>query len=329
MKILEPNINSVFNIKNSYEFNEIALKIFRYQADNNLVYKEYISHLNLNPAKIKKVKDIPFLPISFFKTHKVTCKFTEEKVFKSSGTTLTTRSNHFVHSLKIYESSFVKAFEYFFGNLQEYTFLALLPSYQEQGDSSLIYMMDYFISKTKNNGSAYFLNADEALNSKIKELEKAEKKYILFGVSYALLDFMEVFPQKISFGKIMETGGMKGRRKELTKDELHQELKIGYGVSAIFSEYGMTELLSQAYFTENKKFNPPPWMKIFIRNTSDPFQFMPTGKRGLINVIDLANIHSCSFIATEDIGQSFENESFSVLGRFDSADVRGCNLMVE
>ena len=190
-------------------------------------------------------------------------------------------------------------------------------------------MMDYFINKTKQNGSAYFLSNDLELDQKIKELEKKQTKYILFGVSYALLDFKDKFSQQMNFGKIMETGGMKGRRKELTKEELHGELKNGYGVSSIFSEYGMTELLSQAYFIENNKFNPPPWMKIFIRNTTDPFQQMPIDKRGLINVIDLANIYSCCFIATDDIGQSFQNASFSVLGRFDAADIRGCNLMVK
>lgn len=328
MKIVEPNIESIFNIKSKQEFEESALSIFRYQASQNSVYNEFLDLLKIRPHTINSIKDIPFLPISFFKTHKVISERSHSKVFKSSGTTSQERSKHFVYSTEVYKKSFVEGFNQFYGDYNQYTFLALLPSYLEQGDSSLVHMANYFVEETRHRGSDFYLDNFEELNEKIEELERQGVNYVLLGVSYALLDFMEAFPQKIKRGRVMETGGMKGRRKELTKEELYQELRKGYSVEKIHSEYGMTELLSQAYSKEGGRYVCPPWMKVLIRHTSDPLDYTPIGSRGLISIIDLANIHSCSFIATDDIGVINEKSSFSVLGRFDQSELRGCNLMV-
>lgn len=328
MKIVEPNIESIFNIRSEQEFEELALTIFRYQASRNSVYKEFLDLLRVTPHSVNSTKDIPFLPISFFKTHKVISEHSHSKIFKSSGTTSQERSNHFVYSTQVYKKSFIEGFNQFYEDYNQYTFLALLPSYLEQGDSSLIYMTNYFVEETRHRGSDFYLDNFEELNKKIRKLEKDNVAYVLLGVSYALLDFMEEFPQKMKIGKVMETGGMKGRRKELTKEELYQELKQGYGVETIHSEYGMTELLSQAYSKAGGAYVCPPWMRVLIRNTTDPFHYTQTGSRGLISIIDLANIHSCSFIATDDIGVINEESSFSVLGRFDQSELRGCNLMV-
>lgn len=329
MKNLEPNIKSIFNINSEKEFKNLALDIFRFQANNNAIYKKFISLLNLNIDNVKKIEEIPYLPISFFKTEKVLVEEAHQKVFKSSGTTGQIRSQHFVKSLQVYKDSFVNGFNHFYDNYKDYTFLALLPSYIEQGDSSLTYMIDYFINNTKEKLSSFYLNNHEDLSEKIDELEKKNEKYILFGVSYALLDFKDNFPKKIKSGLIMETGGMKGRRTELTKKDLHSELKLGFGVEEIHSEYGMTEMLSQAYSNKKGLYKCPPWMKILIRNTTDPFQISSDPTKGLINIIDLANLYSCSFIATDDIGRIESDYNFSVLGRFDTSEIRGCNLMVD
>lgn len=328
MKILESNINSIFKINSEEEFNKKAIEIFRYQAEYNKVYQEFISLLNVDIHNVQKLEEIPFLPISFFKSREVVTNTTHQKIFKSSGTTGQIRSQHFVHSLKVYEDSFVKGINHFYNDYKEYTILALLPSYLEQGDSSLVYMVNHLIKETQSNGSSFYLNNHEELSQKIEELENKNQKYIVLGVSYALLDFKDNFPKKIKSGIIMETGGMKGRRKEMTKSELHKELKEGYGTQKIHSEYGMTELLSQAYSLGNEIYNCPPWMKVLIRNETDPFQISTQPIRGLINIIDLANVHSCSFIATDDIGRIEKNNGFSVLGRFDASEIRGCNLMV-
>lgn len=328
MKNLEPNIQSIINIQSKTEFDALALEVFRFQVQQNKVYKEFVNLLKINPDSITQVEEIPFLPISFFKSHQVTSTSSCEKVFKSSGTGNQTRSNHFVSSLSVYQESFTKGFASFYGSYKDYTFLALLPSYLEQGDSSLVYMADFFIEETKQNGSQFYLNNHSELNTKIKELETNRKPYLLIGVSYALLDFVEEFPQSNTTGIIMETGGMKGRRKELTKEELHQTLSKGFGCKNIHSEYGMTELLSQAYSQENGDYSCPPWMKVVTRSTTDPLELTPTGTRGLINVIDLANIYSCSFIATDDVGLVQDDQTFKILGRFDTAEIRGCNLMV-
>lgn len=329
MKILEPNINSIFKINSEEEFNKKALNIFRFQAKNNRVYKEFISLLNLNVNNIRKVEEIPYLPISFFKTKEVIIHNSHQKVFKSSGTTGQIRSQHFVYSLQVYIDSFVNGINHFYSNFQDYTILALLPSYLEQGDSSLVYMVDYLINETREKRSSFYLNNYAELSNKIDELEEKSEKFILFGVSYALLDFKDKYAKNLKSGIVMETGGMKGRRKEVTKKELHQELKNGFGTEEIHSEYGMTELLSQAYSLKKGIYNCPPWMKVLIRNSTDPFQISFKPSKGLINIIDLANVYSCSFIATDDIGEIKNENEFSVLGRFDTSEIRGCNLMVD
>ena len=323
------SINDIFSIQTDEEFQDIALRIFRFQAENSHVYREYLFHLGINVSAINNITQIPFLPIEFFKTHQILCADKPiEKAFFSSGTTGQQRSNHFVSDISIYEKSFMEGFKLFYGNPEDYCIVALLPSYMENESSSLVYMADYLINKSKNEYSGFYLNALDELPLKLKKLESLGQTTILLGVSYALLDLVEQFPVKLSHAIIMETGGMKGRRKELTKKELHQVLCSGFGVGSIHSEYGMTELLSQAYAKADGKFFTPPWMKILIRDTYDPFTFLEPGKSGGINIIDLANIYSCSFIETKDLGKINPDGSFEVLGRFDYSDIRGCNLLV-
>lgn len=314
----------IFNINNQLDFNELALKIFYYQAENVEVYKKYLYYLGIEPKSIDHVEAIPFLPIRFFKSHKVIHKNVDyEKVFLSSGTTKAIRSRHFVSSLKIYENSFLKSFETSYGNIENYTFLALLPSYLDQGESSLIYMTNELI-KRANKQSKYISKIDSNTLYLLNKL--ASKKVILLGVSYALLDLAEKHQLDLSNWIIMETGGMKGRRKEITRDELHQILKKAFNVSSIHSEYGMTELLSQAYSKKDGYFNCPSWMRTEIREINDPFKKCRENKTGGINIIDLANIYSCSFLATDDLGKK-NKKGFKVLGRFDHSDTRGCNQL--
>jgi len=321
--------NSFFNIYNTNDFDRIALEIFQFQAKNCDVYKEFLNYLQINITEVKNIHQIPFLPIQFFKSHKIiTPKENTQRVFLSSGTTGNTQSKHYVTDLTIYEESFTKGFESFYGVLENYTVLALLPSYLERDGSSLIYMINNFIKKSKNNKSGFYLNNLDELSKTLIELDCSGEKVLLIGVSFALLDLVEKFNFKLKNTIIMETGGMKGRRKELIREELHQVLKDGFGVNNIHSEYGMTELLSQAYSKGNGIFECPSWMKILIRDTEDALTILPEGKSGAINVIDLANINSCSFIATQDLGKIYKNGTFEVLGRFDDSDIRGCNLMV-
>jgi len=321
--------DDIFSIQTEEEFQDIALRIFRFQAENNAVYKEYLFHLGIKTAEISKIHQIPFLPIEFFKTHQIICNERNvEKTFSSSGTTGQLRSNHYVSDISVYEKSFLEGFKLFYGTPEDYCIIALLPSYLENESSSLVYMADYLIKKSKNKFSGFYLNSLDELPLKLKTLESLNQKTILLGVSYALLDLAERFPAKLSHTVIMETGGMKGRRKELTKKELHQALCLGLGVNTVHSEYGMTELLSQAYSKADGKFFTPPWMKVLIRDTYDPFTFLESGKSGGINIIDLANIYSCSFIETKDLGKINPDGSFEVLGRFDYSDIRGCNLLV-
>ncbi len=330
----EPNIEelkkSVFLLGSSDAFNETALRIFQYQYQNNEIYRSFTDLLGLKPAKIHRVQEIPFLPISFFKEHRIVSGLDKkiEIAFSSSGTTGMIPSHHYVTDLVLYERSFNTGFEYFYGAAEEYCFLALLPSYLERTGSSLIYMMDHLIRKTEKNGSGFFLNNFEELYRKLLLNEKKKRKTILFGVSFALLDFIEQY--RISFPEltVMETGGMKGRRKELVREELHGILCNAFHINSIHSEYGMTELLSQAWSKGDGIFHCPPWMKVLIRDVNDPLSLIGDGKTGGINVIDLANINSCSFIATQDLGTSYADGSFEVQGRFDDSDVRGCNLMV-
>ncbi len=319
------------HIKNDKDFAEYALYLFKYQYDNIEVYRKYVDLLSIKPQNVKSIKDIPFLPISFFKYHKILAYNQKEKViFKSSGTTLSTRSKHFVANINLYEKSFITGFNHFFGDFKNYCFLALLPSYLEQGNSSLVYMINYFIKHSNCKESNFYLYDFEKLKLNIQQLIKKGKKVILFGVSYALLDFAEYakFDKMPDNFMVFETGGMKGRRKELPKSELHKLLKKGLGVDQIFSEYGMTELLSQAYSFGNNLYQTVPWMKILIRDRYDPFEYLSYKRTGGINIIDLANKYSCAFIETEDLGKLYPNNKFEILGRFDTADIRGCNLMI-
>jgi hypothetical protein len=321
--------NNIFNISNRVDFEKVSIEIFQFQATYNLVYKSFLNYLKVDVKSITKLSQIPFLPIQFFKSHQViSSKNNAEKVFLSSGTTGMQQSKHYVTEIELYEQSFKKGFEHFYGNIANYTILALLPSYLEREGSSLIYMVNALIKDSNKIESGFYLHNLKKLATKLKILDKANEKVLLIGVSYALLDLIEFKKFKLKNTVIMETGGMKGRRKEMIREELHQILCDGFGVENIHSEYGMTELLSQAYSKENGIFECPPWMKILIRDTEDALTLLPTGKSGGINVIDLANINSCSFIATQDLGKIHPNNTFEVLGRFDNSDIRGCNLMV-
>lgn len=325
----ELQVNDIFSIQTATDFESVALQIFKFQAKSNPVYKEYLSILKKDISKIKSTKDIPFLPIDFFKTHQIiTGTHDPEKTFLSSGTTGVVRSKHFITELSVYEKSFIKSFELFYGNITDYCILALLPTYLENESSSLVYMADHLIRLSKHPQSGFYLHNIDELVKKLQELEKEKTKIILIGVSYALIDLAGKFTIELKNTIVMETGGMKGKRKELTRLELHKLLALGLGVKQIHSEYGMTELLSQAYSKGDGKFFCPPWMKILIRDSYDPFCFLETGKSGGINVIDLANINSCSFIETKDLGRIYSDGSFEVSGRFDNSDIRGCNLLV-
>ncbi len=318
----------IFTINTPEDFENIALKIFKFQYENINVYRRFCDFLKINPKAVKKIEKIPFLPIRFFKSHTVIAQgISPEIIFSSSGTTGTEHSKHTVAKLNLYETSFFKTFENRYGKSSELTILALLPSYLEREGSSLIYMVDFLIKKTENPNSGFYLNTTSELIQKLEVLEKKNSKTLLIGVSYALLDLIEINKFQLKNTIVMETGGMKGRRKEMVREELHEILKKGFGVSEIHSEYGMTELLSQAYSKGDGIFTCPPWMKILTREPEDSLAFNKE-KTGGINVIDLANLYSCSFIATDDLGKLKKDGTFEILGRFDSSDVRGCNLMV-
>ncbi len=323
------NIKDIFSNHSREDFIQLTLNVFKYQAANCSVYKRYIETLPISPEEIDSVEKIPFLPIEFFKNHKViTREKPEEKIFSSSGTTGSVPSLHYVSELFIYEESFRRAFELFYGNPHDFAILALLPSYLERSGSSLIYMVDDLIKKSRYSQSDYFLYNHQDLFHQLNSLYKKNIPTILFGVTYALLDFMENYPIHFPNLIVMETGGMKGQRREIIREELHENLCEGFGVTEIHSEYGMTELLSQAYSKGKGRFYCPPWMKIMIRELNDPFSFLGNDQTGGINVIDLANINSCSFIATQDLGKISSDHHFEVLGRFDQSDIRGCNLLV-
>ena len=321
--------SDIFNISSQKQFEKIALKVFRFQYENNAVYRQFCEFLKVEKGSVKSVQQIPFLPIQFFKSHEV---LSDEKpvqeLFTSSGTTGMITSRHLVTDISLYEESYRKAFSEFYGNIEDYAVLALLPSYLERQGSSLIYMVEDLIKLSNNPNSGFYLHNHDDLIEKLIELEKQGQNVILIGVTYALLDLIEKRNFNFNNTIIMETGGMKGKRKEMIREELHQQLCEGFGVSAIHSEYGMTELLSQAYSLGDGLFECPSWMNILIRDTEDALTYVDSGKTGGINVIDLANINSCSFIATQDLGKKYPNNSFEVLGRFDHSDIRGCNLMV-
>lgn len=323
------NSNDIFTIASKKEFEKIALKIFRFQFDNNRVYQEFCTLLKKNKENVKSLTEIPFLPIQFFKSHDILSS-TEaiQATFTSSGTTGMQTSKHLVTAISLYEESYRNAFSEFYGNIEDYCVLALLPSYLEREGSSLIHMVDDLIKSSNHPESGFYLNNYDALIAKLIELDNSGQNVILIGVTYALLDLIEKQNFQLKNTIIMETGGMKGKRKEMIREELHEILCQGFGVPVIHSEYGMTELLSQAYSLGNGIFECPNWMQILIRDTEDALSYVDEGKTGGINVIDLANINSCSFIATQDLGKKYPNHSFEVLGRFDNSDIRGCNLMV-
>ncbi len=319
----------IFKIETEEQFNKLALQIFEYQYNENKVYRSYIQKLNIQVDSVKHYTKIPCMPIDFFKTHTVlSSNKTIQTIFRSSGTTGMTTSEHHIIDLNVYEQSFIKAFTNIYGKAEDYTFLALLPSYSDRNDSSLIYMTEKLmqISNKKDNGF-YLYNHLELFN-KLKELDEKKGKIILIGVSFALSDFFEEFKINLKNTIIIETGGMKGRKKEIVREELHALIKNATGLEEIHSEYGMTELLSQAYAKKNNQYKTPSWMKVLIRDTNDPFDYLKSGATGGINVIDLANINSCSFIETKDLGKLHDDNTFEILGRFDNSDIRGCNLMV-
>lgn len=318
---------NIFAVKDPDSFEKLAVELFMYQSEYNPIYKKYILSLKINPEKIHKLSNIPFLPVVFFKTARVLCSgLHETKVFRSSGTTGSTRSSNYIPDLSLYEKSILLSFINFYGEPENYRILAVMPSAIDKDDSSLAHMLNVLIKKSNHPDSGFYLNN----TGKLFELlnKPAEKKTILFGLSYALLNFASGKSFRLKNTIVVETGGMKGRRKELLRKELHSELNKAYGITKIHSEYGMSELFSQSWSNGDGIFNSPPWKKIFIRDPYDPFSRQKHGQSGGINIIDLANIHSCAFIETKDIGVLYPDDSFEVLGRLDNSDLRGCNLML-
>jgi phenylacetate-coenzyme A ligase PaaK-like adenylate-forming protein len=319
----------IFEIDSLERFNHIAVRIFQFQTKHNLVYKNYVDSLNINPVSIKNYSDIPFLPIQFFKNHEiVSCQKDYELSFSSSGTTSNQPSIHYICNKNMYEESYIRTFNFFYGNITDYCIMALLPSYLERKNSSLVYMVSDLIQQSNHPKSGFYLYNHTALAQQLEKLEAEKQKTILFGVSYALLDFSEQFKIHLKNTTIIETGGMKGNRKEIPKQEYFNVLRERFQTEKIHSEYGMTELLSQAYATNFGIYKTMPWMKILIRQTNDPFEYPIVNQTGGINIIDLANIYSCSFIETQDLGIQFDDGSFDVRGRFDNSEIRGCNLLI-
>jgi phenylacetate-coenzyme A ligase PaaK-like adenylate-forming protein len=323
--------NQLFTIKTDDEFNALALQIFHFQYQNNEIYNRYVSALPINARDITHYTQIPCLPISFFKSQEVVCQTIHQDTvcFTSSGTTGQITSKHYVNDVSIYEFSFNKGFELFYGKPTDYCILALLPNYLEREGSSLVYMFDHLINQSKQPDSGFYLNNINELVAKIEELKQRNQKTLLLGVTYALLDLADLNTELSDDVIVMETGGMKGKRPEMLKEELHTILKEKFKVNAIHSEYGMTELLSQAYSKKDGLFACPPWMRVLVRDVNDPFSYSFNKKTGGINVIDLANINSCSFIETKDLGKIHDNNQFEIIGRFDNSDIRGCNLMIQ
>jgi hypothetical protein len=320
----------ISQIRNEYDFNTTAIEVFYFQYENNNIYHQWVDNLGIKPGEVKSAEEIPFLPISLFKSHEIkSFNGNSEIIFKSSGTTGKLTSRHFVKSIDLYRESYTSSFNYFYGDMAQYTFLALLPSYLEREGSSLILMAEDLIQNSGDKRSGFYLYNYSDLYDILIQLQREDKKVILLGVSFALLEFTEKYNLDFNNLIVMETGGMKGKRKELLRPELHNKLQNGFGVNKIHSEYGMTELMSQAYSNGNGIFHYPPWMKILIRDTNDPLSLIENGKAGGINVIDLYNLYSCSFIATQDLGILGLENSFKIIGRFDNSDIRGCNLLVQ
>ena len=321
-------MNNLFRDYTPKEFEAQALKVFAFQYQNNTVYQEFCNYFGKTSKTVHTLEEIPFLPIEFFKSKEIYAATNpSEEIFTSSGTTGSQTSRHLVSSLALYRESFRKGFAHFYGGIEDYIFLALLPSYLERKGSSLIYMAEDLIESAQKESGFYLYNQEE-LAQKLRLWDAQGRKVFLMGVSFALLDLVEQYQFSLKNTIVMETGGMKGRRKELIREELHELLCKGFGTEVIHSEYGMTELLSQAYSQGNGLFYPVPWMKVLIRDSEDALSPLPYGRIGGINIIDLANYYSCSFIATQDLGKAYPDGSFEVLGRFDAADIRGCNLLV-
>ena len=313
---------------NDHNFEEHALSLFYFQAKNNPVYNAYISNLEIDLDEVKSIYDIPFMPIDFFKYHSIsTTKWNPQIVFESSGTTGQFRSKHSLDDLAFYCRVTEAIFNSVYGSLTDFNIFALLPSYLERNNSSLVAMVRYFIEKSRSSFSGFFLNNHEELLKKMAEAKQNDRKTILIGVSFALMELAERHKPDLSDVIVMETGGMKGRREELTRAELHDFLKTRFSVDQIHSEYGMTELLSQAYATQEGAFHAPPWMKVILRDINDPFDMGSQNKTGGVNIIDLANVQSCGFIETQDLGRKVGNSYFEIIGRFDNSDLRGCNLL--
>ncbi|HEX2606007.1 MAG TPA: acyl transferase [Flavisolibacter sp.] len=320
----------VFAIKNDRDFESIALEAYQFQYNNNNIYNSYNKVLNKSPRTVRQLTDIPFLPISFFKTHKVvSTSFVPELIFKSSGTTGAFTSTHFVKDAHVYKESFLKCFRHFYGDPTDYCIIGLLPSYLERVDSSLVYMVQYLIERSGHPNSGFYLSDFEKLAQTIQQQQTKKEKLLLIGVTFALLDFARAYPVKLENAIVMETGGMKGRKKEMIREELYRELKTAFGVPEIHSEYGMTELLSQGYSIDGH-LSIPKWMKIYLRDETDPLTLQPPqlNSSGAINIIDLANLYSCCFLATDDMGRTGPDGSFEILGRLDNSDIRGCSQLV-
>ena len=327
MKKLSPS--DLQAIDNPIAFEKAALHTFRNQYDHCAPYRAYCDLINQNPSTVHSVAELPFLPISLFTQRKIiTGNPAIQTVFRSSGTTGQKPAQHHISDLTLYEWSFRKTFEECYGAVDDYVILALLPSYLERQDASLVYMVSDLIARSNKKESGFYLDEFEGLSQKLKKLEAQNQKTLLIGVSFALMDFCTRYPQQLQQTQVMETGGMKGRKKEWVRSELHAYLEKGFGCSSIHSEYGMTELLSQAYAKKKGLFFCPAWMQVEIRDSTDPFQILPEGQTGGLNIIDLANQNSCAFLATQDLGRKYSNGGFEVLGRFDAAEIRGCNLMV-
>jgi phenylacetate-coenzyme A ligase PaaK-like adenylate-forming protein len=321
--------SKIFELDSAEAFKSTALEVFYFQYKHIPVYRQWVDYLNTDPQTISSLHEIPFLPIRFFKEHKIIRQGSAaEIIFSSSGTTGMQRSRHFVADLDLYRTTFRRAFRYFYAPVDEYVVLALLPSYLEREGSSLIYMAEDMIRRSGHHESGFYLNEHRELYEMLQQLKAARKKVLLLGVSFGLLDFAEQY--KIDFPEliVMETGGMKGRRKEMVREELHKIYRDSFGVEQIHSEYGMTELMSQAYSKGEGRFHTPPWMRITIRDPNDPLSPVAQGRSGGVNIIDLANLNSCAFIATQDVGKLLPDGGFEILGRFDHSDVRGCNLLV-
>lgn len=319
----------LFKLTSASEFEELALRVFHFQYHNNSFYRKFSDALKRSPSSVSRIREIPFLPIEFFKTQKIrSSSLPPETTFTSSGTTGSQKSQHLVPSLNLYEKSFFTGFESLYGSVADYLIIGLLPSYLERQGSSLVYMVNAFIKKSRFPESGFYLNQYQKLSQQLNVWDASGKKILLIGVSFALLDLIEQERFHLKNTIVMETGGMKGRRKEMTRAELHQKLQTGFGVNTIHSEYGMTELLSQAYSKGNGLFQCPSTLQIRIREPQDALSYQPDGKTGGINIIDLANLHSCAFIATQDLGKKQAENQFEILGRFDDSDIRGCNLMV-